>query len=272
MRVLIATDLSDAADAALREGAALAAAKDDALAVVHVLPPLHPVSVLDERVTMTVRDRVARAIQRPHELFVEVGAAHGEILKRAEAFRADVLVVGSYGHTAFKHLFGSVAERVVRHAHCPVLVVRASAAKGPVLVATDLSDLSLPAIKAGAEEARRRSASLRVVQALGFLELEMTYLAALGSPTISVGASDEEASVRHLAAAVKRAGVDADCAIVQGPGAAAIVREAIRIEAQLVVVGAVGHTGLARLSLGGVAEKVARAAPCSVLVVRQIGR
>jgi len=68
--------------------------------------------------------------------------------------------------------------------------------------------------------------------------------------------------------AVRRLGIDAECKIVRNPAAAAIVKEADAVGAELVVVGTHGTTGLARLMLGSVAEKVTRAAGCSVLLVR----
>jgi nucleotide-binding universal stress UspA family protein len=54
-----------------------------------------------------------------------IGAAADEILGLAEEVGADLIFVGTHGHTGLKHLvMGSVAERVVREARCPVMVVR----------------------------------------------------------------------------------------------------------------------------------------------------
>jgi nucleotide-binding universal stress UspA family protein len=54
--------------------------------------------------------------------------AHGEITDAAKSLRADLIVIATHGYTGLKHvLLGSTTERVVRHAHCPVLVVRAHA-------------------------------------------------------------------------------------------------------------------------------------------------
>src|SRR5579862_9065548 len=81
MRVLVATDLSAAADAALAMGAVLASTPGGALAAVHVLPAFHAASILDDRTTLAVRDRVDRVAGHVPELFVEEGSAVGEILK-----------------------------------------------------------------------------------------------------------------------------------------------------------------------------------------------
>ena len=56
---------------------------------------------------------------------VAVGKPADELLRLATELHADLLVVGSHGHDPIVHLFvGSVAERVVRNATCPVVVVR----------------------------------------------------------------------------------------------------------------------------------------------------
>ena len=56
---------------------------------------------------------------------VRTGNPHHEILGEAEERKVDLIIVATHGHSGVEHmLFGSTAERVVRHAHCPVLTVR----------------------------------------------------------------------------------------------------------------------------------------------------
>jgi nucleotide-binding universal stress UspA family protein len=60
--------------------------------------------------------------------FVERGAPAAEIVKAASEWRADLIVVGSHGRGGIERaLVGSVADGVLRHAPCPILVVRAKA-------------------------------------------------------------------------------------------------------------------------------------------------
>lgn len=60
--------------------------------------------------------------------FVAVGKPAAEIVKTAKEWPADVIVIGSHGrHGLERALLGSVAERVMRHAPCSVLVVRTPA-------------------------------------------------------------------------------------------------------------------------------------------------
>lgn len=57
---------------------------------------------------------------------VRVGVPYTEIVDAAKESKCDLVVIPTHGHTGLKHyLLGGTAERVVRHAHCPVLVVRA---------------------------------------------------------------------------------------------------------------------------------------------------
>lgn len=279
MRVLVATDLSDAADVALREGAALASNPQDVLAVVHVLPPLPFIKMWSPDVVDGVERNAVRASEAVRrrsiavtggraEVFVEDGVDYAAIVKRAEAWRADVIVVGSRGRSGLARAFGGVADRVLRSAHCSVLVARPCAARGWVLSATDMSDPSFHAVTAAAGEARRRSAQLEVVHSVGLLDVEASYLIELGTPSITPTPRVYEVAARELSDRVARLGVQARCKVLDRPAAAAIVAECEAIGAELVVVGARGATGLGVLSFGGVADKVARAAPCSVLVVR----
>jgi len=59
------------------------------------------------------------------ESLVRVGRVVSEIVDVARQTETDLIILSTHGHTGFKHvLLGSVAENVVRHAPCPVLIVR----------------------------------------------------------------------------------------------------------------------------------------------------
>jgi len=94
---------------------------------------------------------------------------------RCEALVAagvDVLVVGATGRTGLARLLlGSTAERVIRHAHCTVLVARPSPASEHVLVATDLSDAALAAVERAKAEVEWREARLDLLHVMDFSAL-----------------------------------------------------------------------------------------------------
>jgi nucleotide-binding universal stress UspA family protein len=271
MRILLATDLSKGSETAIREGLSIASPADS-LAIVRVVSvqELRPGQDL-KRASDLVREQVSRISDRAIETtFVDEGVDYAAIVRRAEAWQADLIVVGSHGQAGLWRAFGHVVERVVRYAHCDVLVARGQVGDGPVVAATDLSDLSLPAIVEGAEQARRRRASLEVVHAVGFLEIEATHV--LAPPESISSVDDYQVAADSLRETVRRLGVEAQCKVLDGPAAAAIVAEAEATHAALVVVGTHGRTGLLRAMLGSVAEKVLHAAPCSVLTVKPRAR
>ena len=144
MHVLVATDGSDASLVAARGGCNLlrdigevtlltvlthGTPADDAGGIEGpVLTPDEQQAWLqrelaDAREQLVRTEQVLRAVP-VHEV-IEEGEAAAAICKEAADLGADVIVVGSHGRTGVKRFFlGSVSERVVRHAPCPVLVFR----------------------------------------------------------------------------------------------------------------------------------------------------
>jgi nucleotide-binding universal stress UspA family protein len=206
------------------------------------------------------------------ELAVEHGIPYAVLVEKAEAVRADLLIVGSRGATGLRRLLlGSVAERVVRYAHSPVLVARDSPKSGHVLVGTDFSDPALPAVAAAVAEARRRSANLTIVHNVGIIGTLIPSMEGMHVvPTLSLDYRQAlyQSAGERLTEAMARFGGKGEPVVTEGDAAVGIARLAETLPAQLVVVGTSGTTGLRRMLLGSVAEAVVRIAPCSVLVVR----
>ncbi|GIX47207.1 MAG: hypothetical protein KatS3mg131_1418 [Candidatus Tectimicrobiota bacterium] len=136
---LVATDFSSHADEALTTALALAQRLGARLTLLHVIarPPLGEASWLSylAEVEAEAREALERRLARVREAGLEGEAVvvHGipwqEIVAQAQARKADLVVVGTHGRSGLLHaLLGSVAEKVVRHAPCPVLVVRTAAA------------------------------------------------------------------------------------------------------------------------------------------------
>jgi nucleotide-binding universal stress UspA family protein len=136
-RLLLATDLSEASEAATDEAFELAKRLEASLLVVSVIDPgslLLPGGRFRARVDQVRERREVQAqalVERGRTEGVEVsflvwtGDPGDMIVEAAEAEHVDMVVVGSHGRGAVGRLFlGSVSEHVVRHATCPVLVVR----------------------------------------------------------------------------------------------------------------------------------------------------
>jgi nucleotide-binding universal stress UspA family protein len=290
-RILVATDLSDASAEAVRQADAHAKATSGSFAVCHVVPNLSSVHMLfpqlyareamdhpqleqlaGDAVAKSVADLTGRA-EADLELFIDEGTAYAEIARRAASWGATRLYVGGHGATGLSGvLLGSVAERVVRHAPCSVVVTRQVAPSGTVLVATDLSDPSQRAVEAAIEEARHRNARLVAVHAL---DLGLP-LSAIGGPFGAVPVMPpadalrdmREAARAALAELVTRLGGKADVDVLDGAAAPAIARAVESYKAELLVIATHGRTGLARVALGSVAERLISSVEVPVLVVR----
>jgi len=136
--VLVPHDFSDAADAALRTAADLAAAADGRLTVLNVVAPtylisdpmftasLPPPEAAVPDVRASLEQRVARVLgsrEVPSKVVVKVGHPAETVVDLASS--ASLVVMSTHGRTGVSHLLmGSVAERVVRLSTTPVLTLR----------------------------------------------------------------------------------------------------------------------------------------------------
>jgi nucleotide-binding universal stress UspA family protein len=279
-RVLVATDFSETADLALAEAHARAG-RTGALLVCYARsagsPPLAPARPADTQTGAGLRDMlVARMVQctgRAQDQFsvaIDDDEPYASIVKRAEAWDADLVVVGYRGATGLARVWlGGVAEKVTRLAHCPVLVVRPKAGTGRIVAGTDFSDPALPAVNAACDEARRVNGKVILTHCLE-MPLMLPDGAGLTGAEVSAGLLDglEADAKQRLEAAVAASPVPAEFRLTRERPSVALVRLAEAIDADLVVVGTRGRTGISRVLLGSVAEAVVRSAPCSVLVVR----
>jgi nucleotide-binding universal stress UspA family protein len=187
------------------------------------------------------------------------------------ARRDDLIVMGTHGRTGVtRFLLGSVAEKVVRHAPCSVLVARPHGEPAPfqhLLVPLDFSESSRLALDRAGDLASRTGARVTL---LHVIEVPAIYR---GQPPASfVHDIDTRASAQldewaNLVEQKTRTRVDR--LVRTGAAAAqslALVAEDPTID--LVVVGSHGRTGMKRILLGSVAEKLVRHAGLPVLVVR----
>jgi nucleotide-binding universal stress UspA family protein len=138
-KILIAVDSEPIAAHAADVGCELARLAGAEVALIHVIDPelvnaadtgiqpaVFAASAKDEARKLIDAIRLRLPQQGNAREFVEVGSAASEIVKAANDWPADLIVIGSHGRAGLKRaLLGSVAEAVMRHASCPVLVVRA---------------------------------------------------------------------------------------------------------------------------------------------------
>jgi nucleotide-binding universal stress UspA family protein len=286
--ILAAMDLDNGSDELLRQADVLARSYHVKLSVCHVLPeifavrPLFPQLHLDDALKLSgleaaVRDALLKRIRtvtarEPPQIEIEIeqGTVHAGILRVADNIGAGAVVIGGKVDHKGMHILGSAAEHVVRYANCPVLVARPSPA-GTVLAATDFSDPALPAVEAGAAEARHRKADLTIIHAIDLVLVMSPYYGEFyGVPPMDLSDEMRNLSQPRLDECVHHFKAKGGGLLREGPAAEAILSAASELPAQLLVMGTHGRTGLSRIALGSVAEAVVRAAPCSVLTVRSV--
>lgn len=138
-KVLVAIDEDPVAAHAAEVGTELARRLNAEVALIHVIDPAlifdPEAGISADELAQKAREDAARVVAdfraRLHADaralgFAPLGPPGSEIVKAAKEWQADVIVIGSHGRRGItRALMGSVAEAVMRHAACPVLVVRA---------------------------------------------------------------------------------------------------------------------------------------------------
>jgi len=205
----------------------------------------------------------------------EVPAA--ALLKIADAWKPDWIILGSRGWSEFgKLLLGSVADKVMNHAHCPVRIGRRREAAGVgapnLLIAYDGSPYADAAVESVASRKWPKGTRATVLAVSEILlrmgDISTALTKALGH---EVGESAWPWMEARLAKAVKKleaAGLKARSALAIGETRRTLIHHAKTLKADTVILGCHGFTGFKRLMLGSVSAAVAAHAPCSVEIIR----
>ena len=296
-RILCPIDFSPTSDRALAYAAALAAAFDCTLDLLHVvpradehvappevgLPVAVPAAPSPDAVTEAMRRRVSAAGAERLEprLLVEEGRVHEMIVGQAGGGQATVLVIGTHGRTGFNRLLlGSVTEKVIRTAACPVLTVPPPApdprATPPlfrnILCAVDRSAAARAALHVALALAEPAAARVTVLHVLEYMDP--------AEPCEHVDADVRE-SRRHIiehagqwlsaAVAAERAGGGHVEQIVVPNAHRAyceVLQRAASGGADLIVVGAQGRGSTGLMLYGSNTHHIVRGASCPMLSVR----
>ena len=286
--VLIGTSLGEESDRVVRSGLAVARAAGARAFLVHAAQPEPQLvgyevgagPVLDLEQIAQGEEELQRQIERlgadGPDLAgskVKIGAPHRILVETAEEMGADLIVVGATGSGPFAaELLGSTADRVLRKAPCPVLIVRGELPVPPrrVLAPVDLSTLSGDSFRCGLQLLARLVGSAEV-QVQAVLALSLLDALAFRQRT---GMSVEQAA-QHVGAQLQRFVLEnrsdlpfpVETAVLPGEPRLEILREVEEHPVDLLILGTHGRGGMDRLVLGSVASTVARKAPCSVLVI-----
>lgn len=291
-RILAPTDFSPAAEVACRLAARLAMRAEAGLTLFYAMPGAEVAQQM--QIGRTQEDILNEGRERLREWFaavvplelrnflaadfiVIVGEPTPGIARAAAQNGADLILMATQGRTGLKHLLmGSVTEAVLGAVSVPVLALRPGQVERPlatverILWATDFSAAS-------------EAAWPYVLKLADLLAAEVIMLHVV-RPAELVGLADHPVPPpkgwmeRYLAPledeldrrvrAVEAIGLRARRKIVVGAAADGIVTEAQEEQADLIVIGTRGRTGLGHILLGSVAQAVIRKAACPVLAVR----
>jgi len=287
--ILTPTDFSADAERAIETAASLAKSYGAMLHLLHVVqPPLQPVGpelavapvafwqelheAGKKRLANTKKKLDAQGVRCEIEVVDDVpGFA---IAAAAERVHADLIVMGSRGLTGLKHVvLGSVAERTVRQAACPVLTVKDRGkplAFRTILVPMDFSAAAKQALAFVRRLAEKSAPSHLVLVHAYYVPVELEqYLTAHGETTFDRISKDVTRELEAILVELQDAGVSAEYVARPGSPDHVVLEVARDKNADLIAMGTHGRRGLSHLFLGSIAERVVRSAEVPVLTVRE---
>ena len=303
-RILVPVDYSRHAEGALCYAGVLAERLHARIHVLHAttapahLSPDTAVSLVQGRAVVTV-EALARedAEAQMGPFLAAAGVSRANLTTeiafddpvdaiQARAGAHDLVILGTHGRRGLERwVMGSVAERVLRAVATPVITYRwppEAAAPRPgvprrILVPVDFSDGARAALALSGELRARFDAALDIVHVVreapadpGGAALQVHAPGAAPEPLDAYARRQAEQEVEgFLASTPGHEGATVRVAV--GEPGPTLVRLAAEGGHDLVVMGTHGRTGLQRLVLGSVAERVARFAPCPVLTLRHRG-
>jgi len=295
--ILVPTDFSPFSRRALDYAVALARGLRADIEVLHIFPVAAPVAgdityaATIVRLDETMRQTLFQDLQRfmapaalaavPTTAFLGEGDPSSAILERAQKRPIDLIVMGTHGLRGFDRWFiGSVAQRVMRQAACPVLTVplrkdeslnREPPVLGQILCPVDLSKHSVATLELAVAVARASNAGLTVLHvmegaphrdeppsgSLPFWDELRRHVEALSRGISEKLEPGEIADVHGI-----------ERLVIQGRAYEEILKTALERRVDLIVMGVHGRKGIGLPFFGSTTQHVVQHAECPVLTVR----
>jgi nucleotide-binding universal stress UspA family protein len=295
-RVLCPVDFSDASQHAIEHAIVVSKWYGATVVGLHVHHPIYvPTAPLEppgfpsaavadaELVAQLARDlERALAPARAAGLAVEAALEHGvpatRIVEAVHAQRADLVVIGTHGASGFERLaLGSVTEKVVRKAACPVLTVppRAHATSRlpfkRLLCPIDFSQASKSALDVALTLAQEAQADLVLLHVLEWpVDREPASMPGFNVPEYRVFRETEAAAeLEALVPAAARDWCTIESRLTHGKPYEQILAVAGAREADLIVIGVHGRNAVDVMLFGSTTNQVIRGATCPVLTLRR---
>jgi nucleotide-binding universal stress UspA family protein len=276
-KILVAIDGSESSMHAVRESFKLANNEKSWITVLSVIPTyegdLGATWITNVKEAMEKPCRIALSeaekLAKEERVLIKTVCEEGEIYERivdiADAENSDVIVMGRKGMSKLsKALVGSVTARVIGHSHRDVLVVPEGTSIGwkSILVSTDGSKYSDAAIDRAIVFAKSYGSEVKVISVVDVTE-EFIARAPGALEGLVKKAKDIVEDVKKK---VSSEGIKAEGIVREGEAYRVITELAGKENTGVIVMGSHGRTGLKRLLMGSVTEKVIGYAPCPVLI------
>ena len=205
------------------------------------------------------------------------GEAAGVIVDTAIEENIDLIIMSSHGRSGVSRwVMGSVTERVLRQAPCPVLVIREPTDLKKMLITLDGSPISEYAVNPGVELAQLVGAHVTLLSVETAQDLDPAYVDMLdeiepGLGDVTVGDyyhRTENYLIKTAKWVQPIIEQEVDVAPKIGPVTPVILNHIESNDIDIAVITTHGRTGLKRWLYGSVTEKILRSATCALLVIR----
>jgi nucleotide-binding universal stress UspA family protein len=279
-KILVAVDGSESSKNAFRQACRIVRHDKSWITAITVIPPYQ-----DQFQTLSVREKVSIALKNEGDkiladiqgiakeedvylkFMLEEGSPADCILDIAEENFFDLIVTGRRGMSRTeKLLIGTVTGRIIGHSVCDVLVVPldTTVTWNTLLVPTDGSRFSDGSTEKAISLAKVYGAELKIISVVDVTD-EFQAQAPDAVESLVNQAWQHVEAVGKKAAAI---GVHADCFVREGESYQVITGMAMKQAVNMIIMGSHGRTGVKRIFMGSVTEKVIGHAPCPVLVVK----
>ena len=291
--VLVPTDFSPSSLPAFRYAVEWAKVFEAELTLLHV-HSLQPGLDIDAGIAQKYLDEQRKVAREELEKFLTearqkvpkasmelvAGLASESICQVAREKKCDLIIMGTHGWTGFNRvLFGSVADRVIQRAPCPVLSIphreeadvsamhQLQIIPRQVVLPLEFSDCSMDAYEYAVQIAKWFDAPLTMVHAIEPLSYSLDFT--LTHPLQEKTNRDKvEKRLADLTAVLAEQGLSAGYELLDKPTVDGILETSAIQQADLIVMGTHGRKGLSRMVLGSTAGKVLEQSPYPVLTIK----
>jgi nucleotide-binding universal stress UspA family protein len=278
-KILVAIDGSESSKHALRESFKLASDEKCWITVVSVIPSYEGdlgamwINNVKEAMAKPCELALSEAenIAKKERVLIKTVCEEGEIYERivdlADAENSDLIVMGRKGTAGLQRtLVGSVTARVIGHSQRDVLVVPNDTSIGwkSILFATDGSKFSEAATDKAIDFAKSYGSELNVITVVDVTEEFM----ARAPGALEDLVKKAKSMVEDVKKKADSKGIKAESIVREGDAYKVIINVAKKQKANAIIMGSHGRTGLKRLLMGSVTERVIGHAPCPILIVK----